>query len=120
MFDGGYGVTLDDRDRRAAIQHRCGECGRVIEIGEVYRKYAGVWEGDFFTAKTCAHCKVGAAWLIKECSGYMFGAVAEDLREHVLEGAVCGAAGVRVSRYVIGMRRGWKRFDGAGLMAVPV
>ena len=41
---------------RARKEHRCEECGRKIEIGEIYVRYAGTWEGDFFTNVACQQC----------------------------------------------------------------
>lgn len=41
---------------RARKQHKCEECWRTIEAGELYYRHAGVWEGDFFTNVSCAHC----------------------------------------------------------------
>jgi len=34
----------------------CEECGRTIEVGEIYVRYAGTWEGDFFTNVACSQC----------------------------------------------------------------
>lgn len=36
--------------------HRCGECYRVIQPGERYRVATGRQNGEFWTAKQCAHC----------------------------------------------------------------
>lgn len=116
MFDGDGGVVLSDEHPRARKAHRCGECGRRIEPGETYRKTSVIGDG-FYSGKTCAHCEPAAEWLLKNCHGYIFGGVHEDLREHVLCGAVptFGA----VARMTVGIARGWRRFDGAGLMPIP-
>lgn len=39
------------KTRTARKRHRCGETGLSIEPGTRYVCYAGVWEGDFFSAK---------------------------------------------------------------------
>jgi hypothetical protein len=36
--------------------HRCLECKGKIDAGEKYERVAGKWDGNFSTAKTCAHC----------------------------------------------------------------
>lgn len=55
--DEGDWEPLDNGERRARKEHRCMECGRVIEPGETYRYWTGVWEGDVVTNKMCAHCQ---------------------------------------------------------------
>lgn len=40
----------------ARKRHVCGECSRVIEPGERYARWAGSWEGDFWTMKSCPQC----------------------------------------------------------------
>jgi hypothetical protein len=44
------------RQVRARKAHKCGECFRAIDPGDTYERAAGVWEGDFWDLKTCAHC----------------------------------------------------------------
>lgn len=44
------------RSVTARKDHRCGECFRAVAPGETYERAAGVWEGDFWTLKSCAHC----------------------------------------------------------------
>lgn len=41
---------------RARKQHRCGECGKTIEIGERYQRFSGKFDGDMFWEKTCENC----------------------------------------------------------------
>lgn len=105
---------------QARKPHSCGECGRTIEVGETYEKVFGVADAPF-TAKTCAHCVAARHWLGIECHGWIYGGVFEDLTEH-LEEAMFGPGqmdrGVLL-RLCAGMRRQWRRYDGA-LMAVPV
>lgn len=42
--------------RKARKQHRCEECGHHIKPGESYEYAAGLCEGQWFDAKTCALC----------------------------------------------------------------
>jgi hypothetical protein len=44
----------------ARKQHRCTECGGIIEAGEQYDRHAGNYGGDFYTYKLCGLC--GQAW----------------------------------------------------------
>jgi hypothetical protein len=43
-------------DRKARTQHRCSDCGRIIEPGETYRRGVG-FDGTAWTWKDCAHCE---------------------------------------------------------------
>ena len=55
----GYDGNVDfykDRNVKARKEHRCGECGEVIKIGEIYEYVFGKCEGNVFTAKTCLPC----------------------------------------------------------------
>jgi len=68
--------------RVARKPHKCQECYRVIKKGEKYEYYAGNYDG-FFTHKTCTDCLS-----VREeffCSGFGFGAIWEDVWEHVQE-----------------------------------
>lgn len=105
------------RIRTARKAHKCGECSRQIEPGEKYQYVSGVWDGDFDTKKTCRHCLVGQELLIRECRGFIYGGIQEDLQDHVSEALPWS---MQAARLVVGMRRRWQRFDGKGLMAEPV
>lgn len=82
--DGDY-VWLGDTHPTAKKRHRCEECSRWIEPGETYWRNATICEGDFCAFKMCAHCEAAAGWLQKECHGFLFGGVLEDLQEHLWE-----------------------------------
>ncbi len=49
----GLACTITPRARKP---HRCEECGRTIQPGEIYERYAGTWEGSFFTNIACHQC----------------------------------------------------------------
>jgi len=40
----------------ARKQHRCCECGGVIERGESYRRNDGLWDDEFQCFKECVVC----------------------------------------------------------------
>ena len=42
--------------RTAAIQHRCCECGAVIEKGDRYQYSSGIWDGRPDSFKQCLSC----------------------------------------------------------------
>jgi hypothetical protein len=101
---------------KARKPHACVECGRTIQPSETYRRDTNLYEGNWDTYKTCQHCVVGQRWLASNCGGWVFEVVGEELVEHAKEYPAIGFGLLRVG---VGMRRCWKRFDGAGLMAVP-
>lgn len=99
--------------RKAAKDHRCGECARVIHKGEDYQYAAGKTDGLMWEAKVCSHCQVVAGWLRENCGGYLFNAILEDFQEHA-------EASIPMLRCVVGMRRGWRSFaDPARLLPLP-
>lgn len=105
--------------RTAKQGHRCGECHREIRPGERYQRNVWKTDGTFGSAKTCAHCAEAAKWLIRECHGYLFGGVEQDLLEHWEEGLdVAEYRTLELGRLLVGMRRKWERRSG-GLMPLP-
>jgi hypothetical protein len=68
MTDFGATKTL-----KARKQHRCDECGRHITVGETYHRHAGVYDGDFFTNASCAHCAVARRIVDSIDNGYYEG-----------------------------------------------
>lgn len=103
--------------RKARKQHKCSECRRSIEPGETYQHVAGVWDGGMSTYKTCQHCVAGQNLLIDKCGGFLHEGIEEDLVEHLHPSIKWSTQAARV---VVGMRRKWKSFKGAGLMTAPV
>jgi hypothetical protein len=101
---------------KARKPHACVECGRAIAAGETYTLDKGLYEGYWDTNKTCAHCKVGQQWLASNCGGWMYECVREEMQEHAREYPAIAFGLLRVA---VGIKRDWKRFDGAGLMAIP-
>lgn len=118
--DGDW-TELADETRRARKEHRCSECGRTIAVGESYQYIVGKSEGELCDSRCCAHCRVAREWLSVQCHGYLQGGVQEDIDEHAQLGWLDGGLlpHVWLLRMVVGMRRGWQRFDGHGLMPVP-
>jgi hypothetical protein len=101
---------------RARKPHKCGECLRTIEPGEIYEKTVGIHEGDFDTYITCEQCVSVRDWLQKVCGGWIYSMVEEDIAEHFREGY-----GIWLGRAAVSMRRKWRRRDGSlmGPMTLP-
>lgn len=65
MSDGGpscYTATTP----RARKRHKCCECRGVIEAGEAYHKFSGIWDGEADTFKTCCDCEALRSKVIRE------------------------------------------------------
>lgn len=98
----------------ARREHRCYECGRTIGLGETYQRAAGSCWGEFWHAKTCAHCANTRTHVVA-----YFPAYNEDyyggLGEHLVE---CAWDEPRLLRLAVNFRRRWRRRDG-GLTDIP-
>lgn len=67
---------------RARKQRQCNECGLLILPGQIYRKTAGKWQGDFMFFATCQPCIV--LWRsveILEGTCLCYGALHEEVAE---------------------------------------
>ncbi len=118
FYDGDDGPEwLSETRHVARKEHRCCECGRVIQPRERYERATGLWDRKegLQTYKTCPHCLVARGWLQAECGGWLFGEVCEDLREHFYDGGMDDR--YWLGRVVVGMRLRWQ--GKRGLMPVP-
>lgn len=118
MIDSADPVTPinDGEYRKARKAHKCNECRRAIDVGERYHYETFTGDNGFTQHKTCAHCMVARDWLQKECSGWIYGGVEEDLREHVTDNG--GYYGMPLARLSVAMKNNWRRRDGS-LRPVP-
>lgn len=41
---------------RARKEHRCCECGNIIQKGWLYERISGIWDGRPSRFKTCIYC----------------------------------------------------------------
>lgn len=97
--------------RRARKEHRCGECRRTINPGERYEHVSGLYDGRWDTERTCEQCRTAARWLEVVCCGFLYGAIKEDLGEHVVgdESYLRSAPLTRLYRW---MSTDWRDRDG--------
>lgn len=125
MVHNGDGYSLLMREARPLAKkvHKCSECRRQISVGErYYRNDYLDKDSGFFTHKVCEHCKPACDWLQRNCHGFIFGEVKEDIAEHAfcydwyLKRSYVGSW--RLARACIGMRRRWTKKNGQ-LMKVP-
>lgn len=114
-YDGGVSCSSSRYVKAARKEHLCTECGRVIAIGEAYRYNFGVYEGDAYSVHTCRHCQVAEQWLVRECGGYLFESVWEDIGEHIHEYPLLKRSLGRMDK---NRRKKWRLPDGS-LMPVP-
>lgn len=105
-------TTVTPKARRT---HRCAECGRTIEPGEIYHRTSYGRDGSVETNKACSHCGAAREWLNKHCGGWVTEALNEDLHEHWNEGYRVDSLG----RLLVGMRNKWQWVRRAGLRPIP-
>jgi RNase P subunit RPR2 len=110
-----YCQELDTATPTARKEHRCDECRRTISPGETYERFTGIQEGELVTSKTCAHCLRARQWLFRQCSGWVFSEVLEELEEHWQEEPDLRSR--ELARFIVGMRRQWQHKGER--MAVP-
>jgi glutaredoxin len=97
--------------RKAAKDHKCYECNRVIAKGEQHEYAGGRIDGHFYKSRTCVHCVEAKRWLVVVCRGYLFGAVEEDLLDHVV-GDESELRSRPLTRLVRWMQKDWHKPTG--------
>ena len=85
-------IYVDDYDtadfhksvkRKAIKEHKCCECGRTIERGEIYEYVSAKYDGRIDTFKTCLDCL--SIRDVFFCNGWLYEGMKEALWEHLLE-----------------------------------
>lgn len=72
---------INERTPVARIEHKCGECDRIIKPGEKYESATGCWDGEVSTHKTCTDClSVRKSFF---CNGWQYGVLWEMLADHI-------------------------------------
>ena len=74
------GTVLEHKTVKARKPYLCGECGQEISKGDDYEIYTSALDGKISRERTCKTCmRLRDAFF----SSWDFGAVREDLREHI-------------------------------------
>lgn len=108
MADDADRVTLlSESEPRARKEYKCAECSRTIKIGEQYQSDRYLFDGRFSIHRTCMQCMVCREWLQKECSGWLYGGIYEDLAEHFHEAGYPAAIKWGIGRLLVGMQNKW-------------
>jgi dUTP pyrophosphatase len=71
--------------RRARKQHRCGECGQPIAVGDRYQYVSGIWDGSPDSHRTCIRCAAVRDWLQAQpeaCGCVPLGELTDTLDEY--------------------------------------
>lgn len=105
VFDGG--------SRRAAKEHRCGDCRRTITKGETYWYGRGLIAGHWYTHRLCAHCNEAARWITLDSGAYGFGEILSELAETFWD-----IPSLPLGRIVAHMRRQWRGVTPADVRAL--
>lgn len=104
----GLSIALHEEHRTARKEHRCTECRRMIQPGEQYLNEGTLFEGRIDTFKTCSHCQVVRQWLTKECGGWCYSGLPEDIQAHAQDGWY----GKGVAMLAAGISRQWTKRNG--------
>lgn len=57
-YEGPEPEFFSKKTPRARKEHKCYECGELIEKGETYHRITGKWEGDLSSFTICLECEV--------------------------------------------------------------
>lgn len=74
---------IEERQPTARKQHKCGECFRLIQIGEAYTYISTKQDGDFFTHKCCEECRDLAYSMEALGFCWYFGELRNDHKEYI-------------------------------------
>lgn len=80
-YEGSSGDFACESTRLARRRHRCCECNREIDPGELYEHVAGKSDGGMFAEKTCAECAEIRKALV--CGNFFYGMLWESIAEEV-------------------------------------
>jgi hypothetical protein len=93
---GGYDIDgshefYEARKVKARKPHKCHECRRQIEVGEVYEYVASKYDGDFSTTKTCLSCsEIQDHFACKDGGAIVIGELWSEMRGYVFPNMTIG------------------------------
>lgn len=80
ISEGDRAELSSEKKVKARIKHRCCECCKVIEKGELYERVTGKWDGNWGCYQTCSDCSEIRDLFFCE---WIYGRLWEDMREHL-------------------------------------
>jgi hypothetical protein len=84
-FDGDQASIFHSHKPKARKQHKCYECGEMIQVGEIYERVSGKWYDEWDTYRFCLPCsEIGCEF---SDGGRTFGYLWEGMGENWDEGA---------------------------------
>lgn len=78
-FDNPCRHVFEDKKRKCRKPRRCCECGTMIERGEVYAFFSGVWDEGADSFSTCLKCNDLRSRCEFACAG--FGEIADQVSQ---------------------------------------
>ena len=101
-------LVLQKKHRVSRVERKCHECQRKVKRGELYLHEVIKFNGEVSTHNICPQCLVVRHWLEKECSGWVYGGLEEDMVEHAQEGRLYPFPHwMSIARMAVGIRNGW-------------
>lgn len=64
VYQGGAGTLVQAGERKARKAHRCMECGRIIDRGELYCNERWRFASGLCEYKLCADCRSAARLMV--------------------------------------------------------
>lgn len=89
-----YPEFYDSVVRKARKAHKCDECGKPIEPGQLYYYGSGKFDGDFYEIKECRRCRFDVHRVVRDELSHgchwseafpPHGELGEALNEHDME-----------------------------------
>lgn len=80
VYQGGAGTLVQASERKARKAHRCMECGRIIDRGELYCNERWRFGSGLYEYKLCADCRSAARLMVSYAMRHLWQELAEALR----------------------------------------
>ena len=95
--------VLEERTPTAKTEHKCKECFRIIQPKEKYFLEKYIWEGAFYTHKTCKHCYEVRKFILFEYGEFLYSGLYEDLTN-----SSWGKKDWKPRLFAVGMSKKWR------------
>lgn len=71
---------IDKKTLASRKQHKCDECGAIVEKGDIYERVSGKWGGEIRVYKTCRHCvEIRDEFSERPCFCTAYGSLEEEV-----------------------------------------